>query len=112
MSNALRKMQKDKYIKKMTEKDFRRLESIARQNAREVEKKVKEEFYEDAFWHNMAVVLNVLLADYWPKATKSKILMFCNKCKSLHDSCKAGVVSGEELISILDEYNVTRKEEQ
>lgn len=112
MSNALRKMQKDKYITKMTETDFKRMEVIARQHARELEKKVKDEFYDDAFWHNMAVVLNVLLTEYWPKATKNKILMFCEQCRSLHESCRAGVVSGEDLIGILDEYQVVRHRER
>lgn len=114
MSNALRKMVKDKYFNKVKQSDFERFESIARREAKSMEKRIKQEVCEEAFYFDMAIALNVLLTEYWKKASKKKIVKFVEECKSLHESCKCGAVSGEDLISILDEYNIVRhnKEKQ
>ena len=52
----------------------------------------------------MAIPLNILVHDYWPKTAKQKAPEFITKVVSLYESVQKGVVSQEELNDLLKEY--------
>lgn len=71
-----------------------------------------QEYMSKAFLMTMGIVLNVLLADYWPKAGKYKIRKFMDTCIELFDAADKGTTKWDEIAEyIYDETGVVIKAE-
>ena len=57
-----------------------------------------------AFLHMLAIPLNILIIDYWPKSARKRIPEFIDKVLSLYESVQLGVVTDEELREVLRDY--------
>lgn len=66
--------------------------------------KIEQERYEKDFLFTLAIPLNVLVSDYWPKSAKQKAPEFIAKVASLYESVLEGVVTPEQLAELLKEY--------
>ena len=66
--------------------------------------RVKEEDMRNAFLCMLAIPLNVLVHDYWPKSAKKTAPKFINDVLSLYDSFQGGVLEPQELMDLLYEY--------
>lgn len=92
-------------MKKATKKgvsplEMARMHELARQSA----KKMETEATERAFLFMLAIPLNILVNDYWPKSAKKKAPKFIEDVISLYESVQDGVVSNEELADLLYKY--------
>lgn len=76
----------------------------ARQIAKEEAYKMEKEAEERALLQILAIPLNVLVADYWPKSAKRKAPKFIRSCISLYASYRGGIVSDEELAALVEEF--------
>ena len=76
--------------------DFLRMKEIAN---REV-KKMETEATERAFLYMLAIPLNILFHDYWPKSAKKKAPKFIEDVISYYLSVQEGVVSEQELADL------------
>lgn len=85
----------------LTPNDIWRMKEIARKQA----KSMQNEAVEMSFLFMLAIPLNVLVADYWPKAPKKKLEKFTSDVISLYESVEKGVVTPEELNDFL--YDMT-----
>lgn len=83
----------------LTNTDLWRMKEIAKKQAQSMQ----NEAIEKSFLFMLAIPLNVLVADYWPKAPKKKLKKFVNDVMSLYDSVQDGVVTPEELNDFLYE---------
>lgn len=86
--------------KRMDPVELLRMREIARKEA----EKMENEATEKAFLYMMAIPLNVLVSDYWPKSAKKKAPEYIKKVLSLYQSVEAGVVTDAELADFLKEY--------
>lgn len=86
--------------------DMLHMRAIAEKEAKKMEQRATEE----AFICMMAIPLNVLAHDYWPKSAKKKIPEFAYKVLGLYEAVQAGVVTQQELIDLLKEYGINMKE--
>lgn len=83
----------------LTNNDIWRMKEIAKKQA----KAMQNEAVEMSFLFMLAIPLNVLVADYWPKAPKKKLEKFIEDVISLYHSVQEGVVTPEELNNFLEE---------
>lgn len=83
----------------LTNNDIWRMKEIAKKQA----KAMQNEAVEMSFLFMLAIPLNVLVADYWPKAPKKKLEKFIDDVISLYESVQEGVVSPEELNDFLED---------
>lgn len=79
--------------------DIAKMKEIAKKSAMQMEKDAVDK----AFFYMLAIPLNVLANDYWSKTAKKKMPQFIKDVISLYDSVQEGVVSSEELASLLDD---------
>lgn len=79
--------------------DVAKMHEIARKEAR----KAETEYVEKAFLFMLAIPLNVLVSDYWPKSAKQKAPKFIEDVASLFESVQNGTVSEQELADLLYE---------
>ena len=70
---------------------------------KEYEKK-ENEVHARAFLTQLAIPLNVLVHDWWPKTAKRRAKPFIEAVLDLNDSWIRGVVTDEELEDLLFEY--------
>ena len=70
---------------------------MIRESAKKQAKKMEKEAEEKAFLRMLAIPLNVLVNDYWPKTAKKRLPKFVDDCLSLYDSYNAGVLTLAEL---------------
>lgn len=69
---------------------------------RVAEQEVKE-MGERAFLYMLAIPLNVLVAEYWPKSAKQKAPRFIEQVIELYEAVQAGSVSEDDLAALLDD---------
>ena len=86
--------------KGLTPLEVLRMQEIAKREA----EKMEYEATEKAFLYMLAIPLNVLVNDYWPKTGKRRAAKFLDDVISLWDSVIAGVVTERELADLLKEY--------
>ena len=75
-----------------------------REIARKEAEKMENEATEKAFLYMLAIPLNVLVADYWPKTAKRRAPKLIDDVISLYQAVEAGVVTKEQLVEVLQEY--------
>ena len=80
--------------------DLCRMRETARKEAAKMETRATEK----ALLYMMAIPLNVLVNDYWPKTAKRRAKKFIKDVLSLYRSVEVGVVSDRELADLLWEY--------
>ena len=68
---------------------------------REVAKKEANKATDRAFLYMLAIPLNVLVNDYWPKSAKKRAPKFIDDVLSLYEAVEAGVVTDEQLRELL-----------
>ena len=85
--------------KGMSELDILRMRELARKEAM----KMQGEAIEKSFLYMLAIPLNVLVNDYWPKSAKKRAPQFIEDVISLYESVQAGIVSDRELADLLDD---------
>ena len=83
----------------MDENDLLRIREISRQAAAKVEKQATEK----AFLYMLAIPLNVLASDYWPKTAKRRTHKYIKGVLDLYAAVQEGIVSEQELADFLDE---------
>ena len=83
----------------MSELDILRMRETARREAM----KMQGEAIEKSFLYMLAIPLNVLVNDYWPKSAKKRAPQFIEDVISLYESVQAGIVSDRELADLLDD---------
>ena len=98
MNNLQRQIKKAKKSG-LTNNDLWRMKEIAKKQAQQMQ----NESVEMAFLFMLAIPLNVLVADYWPKAPKKKLEKFIDDVISLYHSVQEGVVTPQELNEFLEE---------
>jgi hypothetical protein len=74
------------------------MQQIAQRTAAELEK----ESTERAFLYMLAIPLNVLVNDYWPKSAKKRAPKFIEDVIKLYEAVQDGIVSDQELAELLD----------
>lgn len=80
--------------------DVARMRAIAKKQAEQMESKAIEE----AFLAMLAIPLNILIYDYWPKTGKKRAPKFIEDVLSLFESWELGIVTSEQLTDFLKEY--------
>lgn len=85
--------------KGMSKLDILRMRELARKEAM----KMQTEAIEKSFLYMLAIPLNVLVNDYWPKSAKKRAPQFIEDVISLYESVQAGIVSDRELADLLDD---------
>lgn len=70
--------------------------------------KTEDEITVRAFLAQLAIPLNILVHEHWPKSAKKKAPKFIDDVLSLQDSWIRGVVTDEELEDLLFEYTGLR----
>ncbi|MGD6877857.1 hypothetical protein [Bacillus infantis] len=99
MNKAKQQMHKAKRAG-MSNLELLALKELAKKEAEKIEARMADR----AFLYMLAVPLNVLVADYWPKSAKKKAPQFIADVLSLWESVQAGVVSDQELADLVKEY--------
>ena len=84
----------------LTNVDLAKVRAAARKEAM----KVENEIYEKTFLYMLAIPLNVLVNDYWPKSAKKKAPKLIGDVISLYESVRDGIVTDQELVDLLEEY--------
>lgn len=76
------------------------MREIAKKKAKEME----DQATKTAFLAMLAIPLNVLISDYWPKAKPAKTKQFISQVLSLYEAWEMDVVTTEQLNDFLFEY--------
>ena len=76
---------------------------MIRESAKKQAKKMEKEAEEKAFLRMLAIPLNVLVNDYWPKTAKKKEPKFIEDVLSLCEAVECGVVTDEQLAELLED---------
>ena len=76
---------------------------MIRESAKKQAKKMEKEAEEKAFLRMLAIPLNVLVNDYWPKTAKKKAQKFIEDVLSLCEAVECGVVTDEQLAELLED---------
>ena len=76
---------------------------MIRKSAKKQAKKMEKEAEEKAFLRMLAIPLNVLVNDYWPKTAKKKAPKFIEDVLSLCEAVECGVVTDEQLAELLED---------
>ena len=61
------------------------------------------EVIDKSFLYMLAIPLNVLVTDYWPKTAKKRAPKFIEDVLNLYEAVQAGVVSDESLAKLLED---------
>lgn len=86
--------------KGLTPLEVLHMQEIAKREAQ----KMEYEAVEKSFLYMLAIPLNVLVNDYWPKTAKKRASKFLDDVISLYDSVMDGVVTERDLADLLKEY--------
>lgn len=84
--------------------DVLRMRKIAEKNS----EKKEQEYTARAFLAQLAIPLNILVHEHWPKSARKKAPKFIDDVLSLQDSWIRGVVTDEQLEDLLFEYTGLR----
>lgn len=100
-------------MKKAKKKGLTPLEVLHMQEiAKREALKMENEAIEKSFLFMLAIPLNVLVNDYWPKSAKKRAPKFIEDVISLYESVLAETVTERELSDLLKEYaGITVNEE-
>ena len=85
----------------LTNVDLARMREAARKEALAVENEIMER----SFLYMLAIPLNVLVNDYWPKSARKRGPKFIEDVLSLFESVQEGYVTEDELAGLLKEYS-------
>lgn len=58
----------------------------------------------EVFKRMLIIATNVLIADFWPKSARKKIPEFVERCMSLYEAWKKGVVTMDEMQKLTEDY--------
>lgn len=83
------------------------MREIANKQAREMEDRATKQ----AFLLMLAIPLNVLISDYWPKAKPAKTKKFIDEVLSLYEAWGKDIVTTEQLNDFLFEYGGVKVED-
>lgn len=83
----------------MSTLDFLKVQEIAKRES----KKMEQEATEKAFLYMLAIPLNILVNDYWPKTAKRRSPKFISEVLKLYDAVENDIVSEEELAELLED---------
>ena len=83
----------------LTETDLLMVREMSKKAAAKVEKEATER----AFLYMLAIPLNVLANDYWPKTAKRRTHKYIKDVLNLYAAVQEGIVSEQELADFLDE---------
>lgn len=84
----------------MSPVDVARMRAIAKKEAKQMEATAAEQ----AFLAMLAIPLNVLVNDYWPKSAKKRAPKFIEDVLGLFEAWEQGVVTNDDLKQLLQEY--------
>lgn len=97
--NKMQQQMKKAKKQGLTPIDLLRMKTIAKQEAAKMEEVAKEK----AFLYMLAIPLNVLFNDYWPKSSKKKAPKFIEEVIKLYEAVQDGYVTDEQLAELLDD---------
>lgn len=102
MANKSKRMLQNKQAMKkgLSPLQVLQMRSIADKRAKEIEDKATKA----AFLAMLAIPLNVLISDYWPKAKPAKTKKYIEQVLSLYEAWEMDVVTTEQLNDFLFEY--------
>ena len=81
----------------LTPLDILRMREVAKKEADKLEQQATDK----AFLYMLAIPLNVLVNDYWPKSAKKRAPKFIDDVLSLYEAVQDGVVTDEQLRELL-----------
>ena len=93
--------------KGLTQLQIAQMREIASKQAKAMEDRATKE----AFLAMLAIPLNVLISDYWPKAKPAKTKKFIDEVLSLYEAWEKDIVTSEQLNDFLFEYGGVRVED-
>lgn len=76
---------------------------LIRETSKKAAAKVEKEATERAFLYMLAIPLNVLANDYWPKTAKRRTHKYIKDVLNLYAAVQDGIVSEQELADFLEE---------
>lgn len=91
----------------LTPLQIAQMREIASKQAKAMEDRATKE----AFLAMLAIPLNVLISDYWPKAKPAKTKKFIDEVLSLYEAWEKDIVTSEQLNDFLFEYGGVRVED-
>ena len=100
MSNKLKRAQNKGY----TPKEILLMKELAKKEAQRAVEQIERESTEKALLFMLAIPLNVLVYEYWPKSDKKMAPKFIDDVLSLYEAVQQGVTTYEELTDLLKEY--------
>lgn len=102
-------MQQNKKAMKqgLTPLQVAQMREIANKQAKAMEDRATKE----AFLAMLAIPLNVLISDYWPKAKPAKTKKFIDEVLSLYEAWEKDIVTTEQLNDFLFEYGGVKVED-
>ena len=77
---------------------------MMKESARKQVKGMEKEAVEKAFLYMLAIPVNILAHEHWPKSAKKMIPKFISDVMSLFKSVEQGIVDEEDLHNVLQEY--------
>lgn len=108
MSNKLKRKAKSKVKEQIRKAAGANLSVMdvcrIREEAKRHADKMENEATARAFLGQLAVPLNILVHDYWPKTARKRAPQFIEEVLSLQDSWVRGIVTDEELENLLFDY--------
>lgn len=79
------------------------MRAIAKREAEAMRAKAEEQATDKAFLYMLAIPLNVLVNDYWPKTAKERAPKFIEEVIKLYEAVQSGNVKESDLASLLEE---------
>lgn len=109
MFNKSKRVQQNKKAFKqgLTPLQVAQMREIAFKQAKEMEDRATKK----AFLLMLAIPLNVLISDYWPKAKPTKTNKFIDEVLSLYEAWEHDIVTTEQLNDFLFEYGGVKVED-
>lgn len=83
------------------------MRAIAKKEADKMAEEAERIALEKAFLYMLAIPLNILVHDYWPKSAKKRAPKFIKEVESLYESVQGGYVTDQELADLLRDYGGT-----
>ena len=100
MANKMRRVMNKGRKAGLSNTEIFHMHQIAKKHAEAMELEARER----AFLYVLAIPLNVLVSDYWPKSAKKRAPEFIQKVLSLYEAVEQGVVTDKQLNDFLWEY--------
>jgi len=87
----------------MSPLEVMQMRAIAKQQAEAMESQAQALATDKAFLYMLAIPLNVLVNDYWPKSAKERAPKFIEDVIKLYEAVQEGSVKESELAQLLEE---------